>query len=72
VELFVDAIFLSRAVGSAAIEGAVRVALEVFCETIEPVNGVAHRSSVISSRAAIAGITISPLGSRCNRQAERE
>jgi hypothetical protein len=72
VYLVVDSIFTIGAVGAAAIEGAIHLSLKIFRQTIEPVDRIAHGSFVVTSIAAIAGIPVSPLGSRCNRQAERE
>jgi hypothetical protein len=72
VYLVVDSIFTIGAVGAAAIEGAIHLSLKIFRQTIEPVDRITHGSFVVTSIAAIAGIPVSPLGSRCNRQAERE
>jgi hypothetical protein len=58
MDFSVDLIFASRAVYSAAIERTVHVFLEVFCETIEAVNGVAQPAIVVTSITTI----ISPLG----------
>ena len=56
------------------VEFGVRAPVAGPLASVEAVNRIAHGAFVITSGAAIVWITIltSPLGSRCNRQAERQ
>jgi hypothetical protein len=74
----IDSIFTLGAIDAAAIQRSIHVALEIFCQTIQTMYGVAHVTLVVTSVTAIATIRVpivgvaSPLSGCHGRQAQRK
>jgi hypothetical protein len=81
VDLVVDVVFTTRAVGAAVIERPIHVSFKILCQVIQAVYRIAEPAVVVASVAAviriaigiaILGIASSPLRGCCGRQAESQ